>query len=109
MRSLAGLLAGLTLFCVGAGGSAGARAVRTPNSVAFWNPRVGLIGLDMCRPRCLHGAIALTTDSGKTSRVVFSTEEDVLVAAARGPRTAWIITRRCRSNQCQNDHLFVTR
>src|SRR3954454_5718491 len=108
MRSLAGLLAGLTLFCMAAGGSAGARATRAPNSVAFWNPRAGLIGLDMCRPRCLHGAIALTIDGGKTSRVVFSTDEDALVAAVRGVRTAWIVTRRCGTNECQNDYLFVT-
>ena len=109
MRLLAGVLGGLTLFCVSAGGSAGARAARAPNSVAFWNRGAGLIGLDMCRPRCMHGAIALTNDGGKTSRVVFSTDEDVLVAAARGRRTAWIVTRRCGSNECQNDHLFVTR
>jgi len=42
MRLLAGVLGGLTLFCVSAGGSAGARAARAPNSVAFWNRRAGL-------------------------------------------------------------------
>jgi len=108
MRLPASLVAGLTLFCIAAGGSAGARAHRAPNSVAFWNPHVGLIGLGTCRSLCVHGAIALTKDGGKTSHVVFSTDEDALVASARGARTAWIVTRRCSTNECQNDHLFVT-
>lgn len=108
MRLLTSLLTGLTLLCVGAGGSAGAGAARAPNSVAFWNPRVGLIGLDICRARCLHGAIALSDDGGKTSHVVFSTDQDALVVAARGERTAWIVTRRCGTKGCQNEQLSIT-
>jgi photosystem II stability/assembly factor-like uncharacterized protein len=109
VRVTAALIIGLILLAAAAKGGARDSAARAPNSVAFWTDQIGLIGLDSCLRRCSRGAVALTIDGGRTSRVVFSTDRDVAVAGARGRSTAWIITRSCRSDVCRNERLFVTR
>jgi photosystem II stability/assembly factor-like uncharacterized protein len=48
--------------------------VTVPDSVVFWNPHDGLLAADECRRPatvCNHGVVELTTDGGRTYRVVF--------------------------------------
>jgi hypothetical protein len=88
----------------------GTRAPLAPSSLAFWNAKVGLIGFDSCASRCSRGAVALTEDGGRTSRIVFSADEDVHVVAAHGTSDAWLATSRCRLDptSCRTDALLVT-
>ena len=46
-----------------------------PNAVAFWNAQHGVLatGRVRCEPHCAGGTISLTTDGGRTFRVVLRT------------------------------------
>jgi hypothetical protein len=50
-------------------------AALTPNAAAFWSAQRGVLatGLVRCEPRCVGGTISLTTDGGRTFRVVLRT------------------------------------
>ena len=54
-------------------------AALTPNAAVFWNVRRGVLatGLIRCEPRCAGGTISLTTDGGRTYRVVLRTRQAV--------------------------------
>lgn len=57
-----------------------------PYSGFFWTPHDGLLGVGLCRStfRCSSGAVELTTDGGKTYRVIFRTPRPVAELHAIG-------------------------
>ena len=64
---------------VQAGTAAPARLHPVPYSGFFWTPNDGLLGVGLCTStfRCRSGAVALTTDGGKTYHVIFRTRSPV--------------------------------
>ena len=99
----------------GAAAPASTRLITTPNSAVFWNGHEGLLGVGLCRTakyQCGHGAVELTTDGGRTYRVVLRTATPVTrvqtlgsedaVAIARGH--AWRTLDRGRTWQPWDEH-----
>ncbi len=84
-------------FVAQTGGAASARArIRTTaDSAAFWTPRVGLLGFGRCTSsawQCGTGSVELTSDGGRTYRVVFRTARPVVAIRTAGPRGAFAVT-----------------
>lgn len=94
----AGLVAVVAAVAVQSGAAAPARTrpITTPLSVVFWSPNDGLLGAGVCRTRkyeCGHGAVELTTDGGRTYRVVLRTGSPVTQVQTVGPEDAVAIAR----------------
>ncbi len=76
-----------------AGTAASGRSSYTivPEDAIFWNPQVGLLGVGRCgaggRP-CHRGGIELTTDGGRTYRLVHLTRDRITVLFRVGSRGA---------------------
>lgn len=63
-----------------------------PMAIAFWNARRGLIAGEIRCPECPErsfGAIAVTSDGGRTWRPVFRTGKAVLELTVSGASEAW--------------------
>lgn len=87
----AGLVAVVALGAAQAGAAASARLITTPNSVVFWNAQDGLLGVGLCRTakyQCGHGAVELTTNGGRSYRVVASTGSPVTRVQTLGSQDA---------------------
>jgi len=60
-----------------------------PTAIVFWSTRQGLLGTGSCLLyACKHGTISLTTDGGRTFRVVLNTEGTVESLQRIGARGA---------------------
>jgi photosystem II stability/assembly factor-like uncharacterized protein len=69
------------------GVAAPARIQITPYSGFFWTPHDGLLGVEVCastKYMCGTGAVELTTDGGRTYRVIFRTPRPVVELDAIG-------------------------
>jgi photosystem II stability/assembly factor-like uncharacterized protein len=85
---------------VARGGTRAARPPRVsaplvPNAIAFWDADRGLIatGFRYCDVgRCEGGTISLTTDGGRTSRVLLRTPAPVTWVAVAAQGHAWALT-----------------
>ena len=95
-------LGGLVLLAVAAlathvGMAASARSSYTtvPEDAIFWNPRVGLLGVGECgaggKP-CHRGGIDLTTDGGRSYRLVHRTRDRIGALFTVGSRGAIAVT-----------------
>ncbi len=76
----------------------GVSARLLPDTVAFWDATRGLIGSGFryCRiGRCAEGAISLTSDGGRTSRVLLRTAGPVSWVTAASGGFAWATIDRC--------------
>jgi photosystem II stability/assembly factor-like uncharacterized protein len=63
--------------------------VTNPTALVFWNAQRGLLGAASCRDyTCKAGTISLTTDGGRTFRVVLRTRAAVERLATAGPNGA---------------------
>jgi photosystem II stability/assembly factor-like uncharacterized protein len=64
--------------------------VPVPTAMAFWDARRGLLGTRNCElaARCRAGTIELTTDGGRTFRVVLRTRRPVVALQTAGPNGA---------------------
>jgi photosystem II stability/assembly factor-like uncharacterized protein len=74
-----------------AGAAAPTRLHTVPYSGFFWTPKVGLIGVGLCsstKYMCGSGAVELTTDGGRTYRVIAHTPRPVFELQALGRRGA---------------------
>jgi photosystem II stability/assembly factor-like uncharacterized protein len=66
-----------------------APAPANPTSIVFWDIRRGLLAAGSCRLySCHHGTISLTSDGGRTFRVVLRTNGTVSSLKTVGPRGA---------------------
>jgi photosystem II stability/assembly factor-like uncharacterized protein len=77
------------------GAAASTRLVTTPNSVVFWTPHDGLLGVGTCasaKYACGSGAVERTTDGGRTYRVVLRTRRPVETVQTIGSRGAFVVT-----------------
>jgi photosystem II stability/assembly factor-like uncharacterized protein len=91
----AGLVAVVAAVAAQAGAAAPARLVTTPNAVVFWTPHEGLLGVGQCastKYACGSGAVELTTDGGRTFRIVLRTKRPVETVQTAGPRGAIVET-----------------
>jgi photosystem II stability/assembly factor-like uncharacterized protein len=88
----------------GGGGSEAAgtglvAAVLVPNTVSFWDAERGLIGSGLlyCNVtgRCASGAVSLTTDGGRTSRVLLRTAGPVDWVSVAAGGLAWAVVDSC--------------
>lgn len=78
----------------GAAAPARARLLTTPNAAVFWNPDDGLLGVGLCpsaRYACGSGAVELTTDGGRTYRIVLRTERGHDIAIVHSPDGAHLL------------------
>lgn len=93
----AGLVAVVAAVAAQSGAAAPARMqlLTTPNSAVFWNPHDGLLGVGLCasaKYACGSGAVELTTDGGRTYRIVLRTERPVETVQTAGPNGAIVET-----------------
>ena len=89
----AGLVAVVAAVAAQAGAAApgGTRLITTPNSAVFWSAHDGVLGVGLCRTArylCGHGAVELTTDGGRTYRVVLRTGTPVTRVQTLGAQGA---------------------
>jgi photosystem II stability/assembly factor-like uncharacterized protein len=90
----------LGLVACGGGGDRAARGTGVParklgpapNAIAFWDPRRGLLGTGTCggttSNSCRNGAIQLTSNGGRSFRVVLRTRRRVVQLQTAGPHGA---------------------
>ncbi len=86
------------LACVGAGApasdvvSAAPPAPVVPNVIAFWDARQGLLGTGTCRGAihnaCREGTVQLTSNGGRSFRLVLRTRRPVIGLSTAGPHSA---------------------
>jgi photosystem II stability/assembly factor-like uncharacterized protein len=96
----------LGLVACGGGGDRAARGTgipakklgSVPNAIAFWNPGHGLLGTGTCAgttfASCRSGTIRLTSNGGRSFRVVLRTRRRVLQLQTAGPHGAIATTDR---------------
>jgi photosystem II stability/assembly factor-like uncharacterized protein len=90
----------LGLSACGGGGDPAARGTGVhakklgpvPNAIAFWDPRRGLLGTGTCvgttYESCRNGTIQLTSDGGRSFRVLLRTRRRVVQVQTAGPHGA---------------------
>lgn len=93
----AGLVAVVAAVAAQSGAAAPARMrlLTTPNAAVFWNPHDGLLGVGLCasaKYACGSGAVEVTTDGGRTYRIVLRTKRPVETVQTAGPRGAIVET-----------------
>jgi photosystem II stability/assembly factor-like uncharacterized protein len=79
-----------------------------PTSIAFWDARRGLVGAGSTRGRA-RGEIELTTDGGRTFRVLLRTRAPVTSITVAGRSLAWAVTERCGARACARPRVIMTR
>jgi photosystem II stability/assembly factor-like uncharacterized protein len=92
------MLRGLLVVAVSAAvvaqaGAAPARLVTRAVSAVFWTPQQGLVAVRYCTPgssHCGRGAVARTTDGGRTYRVILRTRHPITDVERMGPHGAVI-------------------
>jgi photosystem II stability/assembly factor-like uncharacterized protein len=70
------LVAVVAAVAAQAGTAAPRRLITTPDSAVFWDAHDGVLGVGLCRTTrylCGHGAVELTTDGGRSYRLVLRT------------------------------------
>jgi len=97
------IVAALIVLGLVAGGGGGDRAARStgvpakklapvPNAIAFWDPRRGLLGTGTCTgttyDSCRNGTIQLTSNGGRSFRVLLRTRRRVVQLQTAGPQGA---------------------
>lgn len=93
----AGLVAVVAAVAAQAGAAAHARAllIANPNAAVFWTPKDGLLGVGRCATTnyaCGSGAVELTTDGGRTYRIVLRTRRPVESVQTAGSQGAIVDT-----------------
>lgn len=71
----------------------------SPDAIAFWTSQRGLIGSGSTSGA--NGAVSLTTDGGRTYRVVLRTSGPVEWVATAGPKSAWALVEHCTPTRCR--------
>ena len=68
-----------------------------PNALAFWSGNRGLVATGTARP--CAGAVSLTTDGGRSFRVLLRTRGPVEWVTTAGQDDAWALVETCKSLQ----------
>jgi photosystem II stability/assembly factor-like uncharacterized protein len=97
------IVAAFIVLCLVACGGGGDRAARStgvhakklapvPNAIAFWDPRRGLLGTGTCLgttyDSCRNGTIQLTSNGGRSFRLLLRTRRRVVQLQTAGPHGA---------------------
>jgi photosystem II stability/assembly factor-like uncharacterized protein len=96
LRALLVAIVAVVATQAGAAASARSRLFTTPNSAVFWNGHDGLLAVGECRSQkyeCGDGAVELTTDGGRSYRVVLRTGTPVMRVQTLGASGAIAIDK----------------